>query len=147
MRQARVLRHQKHTSPFQNARYQHKLLYSFRAILCTTCNYNFFRLHVLSNTHKNKSCAFAHDLEKRWLRGGGPIWSYDQLCFSNVMDTILTGVCVNSTRQCATVWKWLYETRHTGTTQGACCQIGKAAENKQVQNNREKILEIFIKRH
>jgi hypothetical protein len=88
-------------NPFQNTRHQHVLLYSFRGIPCKTRNSNFFRLHVLSNTHKKKACAFAHDLGKRGK--GGPIWSYDQLWFSSVTDTVLTEVCVNSTRHCATV--------------------------------------------
>ena len=148
MRQARLLRHQKHRNPI--SKYAIPTCAATQlpwdSLYSTTCNSSFFRLHVLSNKHKKKACAFAHDLGKREraVRFGLTI---DQLWFSNVTDTILTGVCVNSTRHCATVWKWPYETRHTGTTQGACCQIWRAAENKQVQNNGEKILKMFIERH
>ena len=141
MRQTRVLRHQKHTKLISKHAIPTWAAIKLPWNFCTTCNYNFFRLHVLSNTHKKKAYAFAHDLEKRgWagLRRGGPIWSHDHLWFINVMNIILIGVCVNSTRQCATVWKWLYEIRQTGTTEGACCQIWRAAENRQVKNNREK---------
>lgn len=79
---------------------------------CYTASVEFFVQHVTTisfafmffQIHIKRKPVHSPTTWKRGCWGGGPIWSYDQLWSSNVMDTLLTGVCVNSKRQCATVW-------------------------------------------